>query len=176
MISYRFIFFLSVVFFSQRANAFNDRLRDKLKDKLMRYCATAHIGYVNPGFHSVEVGGGVARVKTVGKFAFSGQQIYASCVVGNYNNEIILAPGISAELFWMLAGSRITPRYYTDFSRSAFGTTIEAGVDVFGRISVYFGRTFVSNNTSLFPLNYRNTLSIAIHFYQPKEKFKSFEK
>jgi|GEM_PF-3557406 len=174
MIAYRFIILFFAVFFSERANAFDDPLRDKLKDKLTRYCATAHIGYVNPGFHSVEVGGGVARVKTVGKFALSGQQIYASCVVGKYNNEIILAPGISAELFWMFAGARITPRFYTDFNQSVFATTIEAGANVFGRISVYFGRTFVSNNTSLFPFKYRNTLSLAIHFYQPKEKRKWF--
>jgi hypothetical protein len=172
MISYRIIAFLLAFLYSERACAFDDPLRDKLKEKLTRYCATAHFGYVNPGFHSVEVVGGVARVKTVGKFALSGQQMYASCVVGRYNNEIILAPGISAELFWMFAGARITPRCYTDFNHSAFGITAEAGINVFGRISVYFGRTFVSNNTSLFPFKYCNTLSLAIHFYQPKEKRK----
>lgn len=176
MIAYRCIVLLLLIFLSGEASAFNVPLRDKLKDKMIRYCGTAQVGYVYSGFHSAQVGGGIARVKQIGKHAISGQHLSFVCLAGSYEGEAVLAPGLSYEYFRLLAGFRATPRYFTNFSTGVFGLTAEAGLCVFGRISVYFGRTFVSNNTSLFPFKYRNTLSVAIHFYQPKEKQKWFGK
>jgi hypothetical protein len=176
MIFLRCILLFVFIFACQRAIASDDPLRDKLKEKMIRYCGTAQIGYVYPGFHSAQVGGGVARVKQVGRHNLSGQHLSLGFLVGSYAGETVLAPGLSYEYFRFLAGFRITPRYFTNFSSDAFGLTVEAGLSVFGRISVYFGRTFVSNNASLFPFKYRNTLSVAIHFYQPREKRKWFGK
>lgn len=172
----RCIILLFLIFLSQDASAFDDPLRDKLKEKMTRYCGTAQVGYVYPGFHSAYIGGGIARVKQIGKHTISGQHLSLTCLAGSYEGETVLAPGLAYEYFRLLAGFRVTPRYFTNFSSDVFGLTAEAGLCVFGRISVYFGRTFVSNNTSLFPFKYRNTLSVAIHFYQPKEKRKLFGK
>lgn len=176
MVPARCIVLLVFIFFSQHASAFDDPLRDKLKEKMIRYCGTAQVGYVYPGFHSTQVGGGIARVKQIGKHAISGQHLSLGCSVGSYAGETILSPGLSYEYFRLLAGIRVTPRYFTNFTSGVFGLTAEAGLCVFGRISVYVGRTFVSNNSSLFTFKYRNTLSVAIHFYQPKEKRKLFGK
>jgi hypothetical protein len=176
MMPLRFIVSLVFILLSDCASAFDDPLREKIKDKMIRYCATAQVGYVYPGFHSAQFGGGIARVKQIGKHAISGQHLSLGCLVGSYTGETVLAPGLSYEYFRLLAGIRVTPRYFTNFSSGVFGLTAEAGLCVFGRISVYFGRTFVSNNSSLFPFKYRNTLSVAIHFYQPKEKRKWFGK
>lgn len=150
--------------------------RDKLKERLKRNCGSAHIGYIFPGFHAAEIGGGVAHVTQVGKWMLSGQKISAGCMAGTCNRAAVLAPGVSADLFWLIAGVRITQRYYTNFEYGCWGTTFEGGMNLLGRISVYFGRTFVSNNASLFPFKYRNTLSVAIHFYQPRDKRKWFGK
>lgn len=119
---------------------------------------TLKTGYMYSNYHSAEIG--IEWLQLIG----TNCDPYGTMglTVGNdflFDKKIIYGPKFSAEIHYMIFGTRLTSTYYcSDFKFGSLKIRPEVGLTILGYINVFYGYTFNVSNPTFY--NQKHSISV----------------